>query len=167
MPHPVPEFHPEVFEAIQALELPEPDRAILTHGAALAAYGLRDTYTDIDLTASLENVRYLRDKLGFMAVENVVGRLPSGRDKVIASTSGRLRPDGVVYDVWRWDFSRGAYSQTGRGRIMLEKIPTVAHPDTGIRVATLQHIMAVKSLPRAGTHDAEDIAAMRKALGEA
>jgi hypothetical protein len=169
MPHPKPSFHPEVFEAIQALELPEPDRAILTHGAALAVYGLRGEYeyTDIDLTASLENIQYLRRILGFTAVDNVVGKLKSGRDKVITSTTGRLRPDGPAYDVWRWDFSRAAYSQTGRGRIMLDEVPTVTHPDTGIRVARLEHIMAVKSLPRAGTHDAQDIAAMLEALREA
>lgn len=167
MPHPEPRYHPEIFAAIQALELPDPDRAILTHGAALAAYGLRDVYRDIDLTASIENVRYLRETLGFVAVENVVGTLPSGRDKTIASTTGRLAPDGVVYDVWRWDFSREQYQRTGKGRIMVDEIPTMVHQPTGIRVATFKHILAVKSVPRPGTHDAEDIVAMRRALAEA
>ncbi len=162
--HPEPRFHPEVFAAIEALALPEPDEVVVTHGAALAAYGLRETYSDIDLIASLENVQYLRESLGFLVVRNIIGIRPDGQSQVILSTRGRH--DGSELDVWRWDFSRDAYGRTGKGRIMPRDIPTTVHQPSGIRVASLEHLLAVKTPPRPGTRDAADIAAIRAALAK-
>ena len=165
--HPLPRFQPEAFRAVEALGLPEPKRNAVTHGLALAAYGLRDVYADIDMTTCVENIQHLRRELGFEVVRNVVGKQANGSDKEVLSTRGALTVDGVSYafDVWQWDFSRQEYRDTRYGRIKLEAIPTMLHVVTRTPVVTLEHILRVKSLPRPGTHDEEDIRRIHEVLG--
>lgn len=154
------QFNYPYLDKVAALRLPEPERAIITHGSALVARYVREPNEsgDIDMVASQPNIEHLRRNLGWAATR---------QEKYYAEDEPlRVRftrsPDGE-FDVFAHDFVPEEYSKTGRGRVYIDEL-TDRHDYrfdqdafTGIWVASLEHVAATKT----GTGRAKDEADLR------
>ena len=127
-------------DEMAALRLPFPEEVIINHGASLVVWGVRGERTDgdIDAATSLENNLYLEEKLGFTALQMLVGVSSDGKERTVVS---RRDPDNR-FDMHRWDFSMYRYNRTGKGRIYLPELGanSVQDSQTGIWVAKPQFV---------------------------
>lgn len=159
----LPSFSHPVFAEVNALNLPEPDRFVINHSAALDIFGILDRpYGDIDAATSLRNIRFLRSELGFTIARKTVGYSSSGESvEVVVSHDEDKR-----FDVHRWDFSMYQYRQTGLGRIALKNIIpySIQHPLSGIRVALPGFVLATK-VNTGREQDERDVAYANKKFG--
>jgi hypothetical protein len=122
-------------DEVAALGMPFPEEVVINHGAALVVWGVRDERPsgDIDAATSLENNLYLEQKLGFVALQMLVGVSNEGKERTVVSR----RDSAERFDIHRWDFSMYRYNRTRRGRIYLPELGanSVQDPDTGIWIA--------------------------------
>ena len=138
-----PDFDHSVFTEVADLGLPEPDKFVINHSAALAIFGLLNRApNDIDAAASLRNIRFLRQQHHFAIERRVVGYRSDGKPITIVVSSDEHNR----FDIHRWEFSMQQYKATGLGRIALRDIipHTVQHPTLGIRVAIPRLVLSTK-----------------------
>ncbi len=153
-------FNHPILSEIQALNLPQPDQVVVNHGSAMVLHGLRDEHVsgDIDLATNLENVKYLREKLGWIAVRSKV----SPGNEMIAT---RDSAEDYRFDVHRWMFSPMRQKKTSKGRIGLDELikRSVQDVETGIWVASLDLILETKE-GSGRPKDTESVALIRQAI---
>ena len=127
-------------DEMAALQLPFPEEVIINHGASLVIWGIRGERPngDIDAATNLENNLYLEEKLGFTALQMLVGFSSEGKRRTVVSR----RDETGRFDIHRWDFSMHRYNRTGRGRIYLPELGanSVQDTKTGIWVAKPQFV---------------------------
>ena len=152
----MPKFEHPIIDEVAGLDLPYPEEIVINHGAALVIRGLRPEHPDgdIDFSTNLENIRYLREQLGWRAVSMNVGLKADGTMKTIIAT----RDPRERFDAHRWDFSMPRYRKTGKGRIYLPEQGALSEQDdrTGIWVAKLEYVRETK-LETGRPQDEEDI----------
>lgn len=140
----MPRFKHPFIESVVALDFPSPQDVIITHGSALVIRGVRPAHElgDIDLTTTRENIRYIRNILGWEALRRTTGYDDTGLPKTVTYT---MSPDGM-FDVYEQDFVPLLYRQTGRGRVYPEELKTYSDQDeeTGIWVARLAFVRQTK-----------------------
>ena len=136
--------HRDILNEVAELNVPRPDQLVINHGSAMVVRGIRPEHEDgdIDMAASLENISYMEQALGFVAVRKVVGTTKDGTERSVVVRHDEKRR----FDVHRWDFSVLRYNATGRGRIGLEELIENSDQDdaTGIWVARPEHILLTK-----------------------
>ncbi len=138
-----PNFAHPIFSEVAALRLPEPDKFVINHSAALDIYGLLGRpYNDIDAAASLRNIRFLRSEHDFSIHRKIVG-YKTDRQPVEIIVS---QDDDERFDIHRWDFSMQEYRRTGLGRIALKGVisHSIQHPELRLRVAVPGFVLATK-----------------------
>ena len=127
-------------DEVAALGMPYPEEVVINHGAALVIWGIRDERPtgDIDAATNLENNLYLEERLGFVALQMVVGTSRDGKERTVVSR----RDEAGRFDIHRWDFSMYRYNRTGKGRIYLPELGANSAQDsqTGIWVAKPQFV---------------------------
>lgn len=140
----MPHFEHPIINEVVGLKLPYPEEVIINHGAALVVRGLRKEHFDgdIDFSTNLENIRYLREQLGWQAVSMNVGLKSDGTMKTILAT----RDVNSRFDAHRWDFSMSRYRHTSKGRIYLPEQGARSEQDerTGIWIANLEYVRETK-----------------------
>lgn len=153
-------FEHSYIQEVAALDFPQPDRVMITHGSALRVRGLEldRPEGDIDLVADKANINYLRTTLGWLAVRQNKYYDEDLPDKIRFTKS----PDDR-FDVFAHDFIPEKYRRTGRGRVYPNELFDLhdARFDqdeaTGLWVASIPFVVATKR----GTgrpKDAADIA---------
>lgn len=149
-------FHHPFIDRVAALELPCKEDVIITHGSALVIHGVRPAHHggDIDLTTTRENIRYMRQVLGWEALRRTTGYDDGGLPKTVTYT---MSPDGE-FDVYEQDFIPRRYFATGKGRVYPEELKAHSEQDdkTGLWVARPEFVRLTKELSRR-EKDAEDI----------
>jgi hypothetical protein len=144
-------------DEVAALGMPYPEEIVINHGAALVAWGVRgeNPNGDIDMATNLENNLYLERKLGFKAIQMVVGVSKQGKERTVVSR----RDSDERFDCHRWDFSMYRYNRTGKGRIYLPELGVLSVQDeqTGLWVATPSLVRLTK-LETGREKDEQDIA---------
>ena len=102
-------------DEVAALGMPFPEEVVINHGAALVIWGVRSERPDgdIDAATSLENNLFLEQKLGFIALQMLVGISGDGKERTVVSR----RDPAQRFDIHRWDFSMHRYNREGKGRI--------------------------------------------------
>ena len=152
----MPKFEHPIIDEVAKLNLPYPEEVVINHGAALVIRGLRPEHIDgdIDFSTNFENIRYLREELGWLALPMNVGLKPDGKMKTITAT----RDSENRFDGHRWDFSMSRYRRTGKGRIYLPEQGARSEQDdrTGIWVAKLELVHETK-LETGRPQDEEDV----------
>ena len=122
-------------DEVAALGMPYPEEVVINHGAALVIWGIRDERPtgDIDAATNLENNLYLEERLGFVALQMVVGTSSDGKERTVVSR----RDEAGRFDIHRWDFSMYRWNREKRGRIYLPELGSrsMQDPATGIWVA--------------------------------
>lgn len=122
-------------DEVAALGMPFPEEVVINHGAALVIWGVRSERPDgdIDAATSLENNLFLEQKLGFIALQMLVGISGDGKERTVVSR----RDPAQRFDIHRWDFSMHRYNREGKGRIYLPELGanSVQDAKTGIWVA--------------------------------
>ncbi|MEP6710517.1 MAG: hypothetical protein ABJA64_02265 [Candidatus Saccharibacteria bacterium] len=152
-------FNHPIVQKIAALKVPKPEEIVLNHGGALVVRGLREEHSDgdIDMSASWENIEYLRLVLGWISVDLVVGETREGLPRTINATRDRL--ENHRFDVHRWDYSPQRFKETGKGRMYLDEQIVMSEQDeeTGLWVAKPELVLMTKQgSPR--QKDKDDIA---------
>ena len=141
--HLTPNFNHQALADVEALGLPQPDRFVINHSAALDIFGVLDRrYSDIDAAASLANIRFLREHHAFSIERREVGSNKDGEPITILVSKDK----DEKFDVHRWDFSVDLYNKTGIGRVALNSVISysVQDPRTGIWVARPDYVLATK-----------------------
>jgi len=138
------EFDGRLLGQIAELGLPKNEEFILTDSGALAEWGVIpvEEVGDIDGVTTPENIEYMREVLGWKAVERVVGYKSDGRRvRVIATTD----PEGK-FDVYPHGFSMYDHHRTGNGRIQPADLIEFSERDpvTGLWVARIDYVERAK-----------------------
>ncbi len=155
------QFEHPYLSKVAALRLPEPERAMITHGSALVVRGVREPNEggDIDLVVSQPNIEHMRRNLGWAATRQLKYYAEDEPLRIRYTRS----PDGE-FDAFAHDFIPEEYLKTGRGRVylpeLLERHDYRFDQDafTGIWVASLDHVAATKR----GTGRPKDEADLRR-----
>ncbi len=138
------QFDGRFLAEIAALELSHPEDFVLNSSASLAERGIipAETVGDIDGTASIENLEYLRGQPGWDVTSKVVGTDRNNLDITVNVTHDENRR----FDVHEWDFSTEDYNRTGKGRIELaeQKEWSDQDPVTGVYVARPEYSLRTK-----------------------
>lgn len=138
------EFDGQLLAKIVELGLPHTDTFVLTSSGALAERGVIpiEEVGDIDGVTSLENITYLRRKIGWKAIRRTVGYGNDGRRVRVMS----IADDDGRFDIYPWDFSLLDHRQTGNGRIQLPELieSSDQDPATGIWVARIDYVERTK-----------------------
>ena len=139
------DFNHPYIDKVAGLELPEPSRAMITHGSALVLRGVRPAREngDIDLVVSQTNALYLADELGWD-----VGNQEKYYEEDLPVKIRYIRsPDGE-FDAFTHDYSPEQYMETKRGRMYPDELFAAHNPKfdqdqaTGIWVASVLHVAA-------------------------
>jgi len=135
--------HP-ILQRIQELGAPKPSDIVITHGSALAVYGVRDEnpQSDIDLVTSQENIDYFLTVLHWRTQGRTTGHDAAGLPKIVARV---LSPDNK-FDVYLHDFVAKWFRERGKGRVYLPQLKELSEQDeaTGIWVATPDFVRLTK-----------------------
>lgn len=134
--------HPYI-KRVAELELPEQDKAMITHGSALVVRNVRPARKegDIDLVVSQINALYLAQELGWEAGEQQKYYEEDLPVKIRFVRS----PDGE-FDAFTHDYSPERYRVTKRGRMYTPELFASHNPtldqdhETGIWVASVLHV---------------------------
>jgi hypothetical protein len=151
-------YESQVGEVAQ-LNVPRPDKLMITHASALRARGvsLDRPEGDIDIVTTQENLAYLRRNLGFIATREeryYEEDLPT-KIRMTRSQDGR-------FDVFGHDFIPELYRRSKRGRIYPDQLFSMhdarfdQDEDTGIWVASIPFVIATK-IGTGRPKDAQDI----------
>lgn len=137
------QFDHPLIEEVHRLGMPDHDNIVINHSAALAIWGipLGREPSDIDFATSLENIEYLREKLGWQVTQHVAGYQGEAAFTGVFARDAHRR-----FDAHQFDFSRERYAQTGQGKIELveQKTHSVRDETTGIYVATPEFVLMTK-----------------------
>ena len=152
-------FYESQLGEVAHLNVPRPDKLMITHASALRARGvhLDRPEGDIDIVTTQENLSYLRRKLGFIATHEeryYEEDLPT-KIRMIRSQDGR-------FDIFGHDFIPELYRKTKRGRIYPNQLFAMhdarfdQDEETGIWVASIPFVIATK-MNTGRQKDVEDI----------
>lgn len=138
------EFDGRLLARIAELGLPQDEEFVLTSSSALAERNVIpiEEVGDIDGVTSIENMTYLRRKVGWKAIRRTVGYNQAGRRVRVMA----LADQNEEFDIYPWDFSAYDYHRTGNGRIQLPELIKFSDqdPSTGIWVARIDHVERTK-----------------------
>ena len=134
------QFDGRLLAEIQALDLPHPEDFVLNHSGALAERGIIpiESVGDIDGSTSIENLRCLRQRIGWTIRRQIIGYRTDGHPITVVSTQDEDRR----FDLHRWDFSMFDFNRTGNGKISLDAQKEFSDQDpvTRLYVASARYV---------------------------